>query len=69
MNHGDREGRHAFIVRIWWEPGEKTWRGWVQHTFTGQARYLRSVDELLDFIQRFTGNLTSTEGPQEPWLP
>jgi hypothetical protein len=54
---------HAFIVRIWWEPGltlpdgRPLWRGRVQHVASGQAQVFQSLDDLLHFIQSRTGDL------------
>jgi len=54
---------HAFIVRIWWEPGltrpngSPLWRGRVQHAASGQTRVFQSLEELLEFIEEQAGNL------------
>ena len=58
---------HAFIVRIWWEPGltlpdgRPLWRGRVQHVASGQTLAFQSLDDLLRFIQSRTGNLGNLE--------
>jgi hypothetical protein len=49
----------SFIVRIWWEHGDKEtaghWRGWIQHVRNGSHIYFASLRDLNDFIQRETG--------------
>ena len=55
--------RHAFIVRIWWEPGltrpggHPLWRGYVQHVTSGRSVAFQSLEDLLRFIQIQTGSL------------
>ena len=54
---------HAFVVRVWWEPGltrldgRPLWRGQVQHAASGQTLVFQSLDELLRFIQSHAGDL------------
>jgi len=56
---------HAFVVRIWWEPGltrpdgRPLWRGQVQHAASGQTEVFQSLDDLLRFIQAQTGSLNT----------
>lgn len=58
---------HAFIVRIWWEPGltlsngRPLWRGQVQHAASRQTLVFQSLDDLIHFIQSRTGNLENAE--------
>ena len=58
---------HAFIVRIWWEPGltlsdgRPLWRGRVQHVASGQTLVFQSLGDLLCFIQSRTGDLESVK--------
>jgi len=48
---------HAFVVRIWQEPGltrsngSLLWRGQVQHAASGRSLVFQSLDEMLRFIQ------------------
>jgi hypothetical protein len=62
---------HAFVVRIWWEPGltqpdgRPLWRGQVQHAASGRSRVFQSLDELLSFIQELTGDLGSNRDKSE----
>jgi hypothetical protein len=53
--------RDAFVVRIWREEGRSEWRGWVQHVHTGGSTPVQSLDELVAFIERWTGKLTDLE--------
>jgi hypothetical protein len=43
--------RESFVVRIWREPGQPEWRGWVQHVGSGHSTALQSLDELMPFIE------------------
>lgn len=49
--------RHSFVVRIWQEEGRATWRGWVEHTRTGEAAFVQELAELVSFIEARTGRL------------
>jgi hypothetical protein len=43
-----------FTVRLWWEDRGKgcvEWRGKVQHALSGETRYFRDWQVLLDFLQ------------------
>ena len=51
--------RHSFIVRIWREEGYAGWRGWVQHTRSGEATVVQDLDELLAFVEHRAGELRS----------
>lgn len=57
----------SFIVRIWWEEEEADardrhfWRGWVQHVRSGEVTYVQDVEQLLNFIERWTGSLRKSE--------
>jgi hypothetical protein len=46
---------HSFIVKVWVEEpaveaGEGLWRGHITHVSSGRRRYLKSLDEIGDFI-------------------
>jgi len=46
---------HSFIVKIWLEEvadesGDVTWRGHITHVPSGARRYLRNLDDIVDFI-------------------
>jgi hypothetical protein len=47
--------RHSFVVRVWREEGHAGWRGWVQHTRSGDAASFQELDDLLAFVQHRTG--------------
>jgi hypothetical protein len=47
--------RHSFVVRIWREASLPRWRGWVQEARTGEAAFVRELDELSTFIEHRTG--------------
>ena len=56
---------HAFVVRVWWEPGltrpdgHPLWRGYAQHAASGRTLVFQSLHELLRFIQAQAGDLES----------
>jgi hypothetical protein len=52
--------RHSFVVRIWREEGSAVWRGWVQHTRSGESSAAQDLNELLAFVERRTGKLGGT---------
>jgi len=58
----------SFLVRIWWEQsgdaddGRSFWRGRIQHVRSGETGYVQDLKGLLDFIERWTGDLS---GPDE----
>lgn len=48
----------AFIVRIWVEPRElphapPLWRGVVEHVYSGERRYIRSLQDVVEFIAAY----------------
>lgn len=56
---GRQRRSDSFVVRIWWEEGERvpTWRGWVQHAISGRTHYFQHLADLLTFIELHTGSL------------
>lgn len=61
MSVFDRQ-QDSFVLRIWWGGGNpagarKSWHGWVQHTRSGEAMHVQTVDEFLTFIEHWTGEL------------
>jgi len=59
----------SFVIRIWWEqagsPGthRSVWRGWVQHPSSNEETYVQDLNELLRFMERWTGPLTLPDDP------
>jgi len=54
---------HLFTVRVWREElgaGRVEWRGKVQYLLTGEARYFRSWQQLID---QLIANLSTEENP------
>jgi len=48
----------SFVVRIWWEErqdGPPLWRGQAIHTATNQSRYFERLEDLVAFVQNWTG--------------
>lgn len=60
VHQGSSVTRHSFIVRIWREEGSAGWRGWVQHTRSGESTGSRDLKELLTFVECRTGKLGGT---------
>jgi hypothetical protein len=60
VHHDSFVTRHSFVVRIWREEGGAGWRGWVQHTRSGESTVSRDLYELLTFVERRTGKLSGT---------
>jgi hypothetical protein len=58
---------HAFIIRLWREPGltradgRPLWRGQVQCVATGHTRAFQSLDRLVHFIRSESGIEIDTE--------
>lgn len=52
--------QHSFVVRFWRQDGSGGWRGWVQHTRSGESTVAQDLDELLAFVERRTGRLDGT---------
>ena len=49
---------HSFIVKLWLEEagdetGKTVWRGYVTHVPDGERRYLKRLNDLIDFIGRY----------------
>lgn len=59
-----RPDSRLFTVRVWAEElsaGSREWRGKAQHVLSGEARYFRRWEDLLDFLSAKPGR--STAGP------
>jgi hypothetical protein len=55
---GSLAARHSFVVRIWREEGRAGWRGWVQHTRSGESAAVQDLNGLLTFVEHRTGSLS-----------
>jgi hypothetical protein len=51
---------HSYLLRLWREGAQGTWRGSLQDTATGQVSYFASVESLYSFL------LASIESEQTP---
>lgn len=59
------ENTHVFIIRIWREPREiagarPEWRGMIEHTPSGERRYVRDLDDLSAFIATYLAEMGVT---------
>jgi hypothetical protein len=67
---------HSFIIRIWAEErseatGRGNWRGSITQVFSGQRRYLSSLEEIADFINPCLQDMGMNIGVrwrQQRWL-
>jgi len=58
-----RRSSNSFVLRIWREGNSQLkWRGKIQHARTGKMVYVQNLQEMLAFIQRYTGQLV---GPSD----
>jgi len=58
----------SFVIRIWHEEANAEedraqWRGWVQHTRSGESVYVRDLQEVFEFMERWTGTLATGAKP------
>jgi hypothetical protein len=56
-----RVQQESFVVRVWREPDRPDWRGWVQHTRSGDSATLQSLGELIAFIESRTADPVKEE--------
>lgn len=52
------ENKHVFIIRVWCEPREikgafPEFRGVIEHVPDGKRRYVKKVEELVEFISPY----------------
>ncbi len=63
----------SFIVRIWRErgegPGEKPWRGSIEHAQSGSKSFFRDLPSLVALIQPHLQALGIGDGPTSEALP
>jgi len=55
MEEEGRKPSQLFTLRVWTEAvgeSQTEWRGKVQHIATGEARYFRSWQALVEFLER-----------------
>lgn len=60
----EEQPRHnSFVLRIWWEDEgvSHIWRGWIQHATSGEVAYVSTSEDLLAFIETWTGRLRENE--------
>ena len=55
MTPAEAARRNSFVIRIWREPGRSGWKGWVQHTGSGQSTFFQHFCELQEFVERWVG--------------
>ncbi len=53
----NRHDYDSFLLRIWREPDSHEWRGWVQHVRSGQSLSVRDVNDLIAFLEGWSGKL------------
>jgi hypothetical protein len=63
---------HSFIVKLWLEQsGDETfkevWHGFITHVPGGERRYLKKIDDIPDFIERYLAGM-NFHPQREHWL-
>jgi hypothetical protein len=53
----------SYLLRLWREGAQGTWRGSLQDTATGQVSYFASVESLYSFLMACIDR-EQTKGPQ-----
>lgn len=53
---------HSFVVKIWLEEREAEdatprWRGHITHVVSGERRYLKSLGELMGFVEGYLARM------------
>ena len=52
------ETTHSFVVKVWLEDagltsGQVIWRGHITHVMSNERRYIQTLDEVTEFIDRY----------------
>ena len=52
---------HSFIVKLWLEEAEGksnqlTWHGYITHVPSGSRRYVKTLNEIPEFINQYVSN-------------
>jgi hypothetical protein len=63
---------HSFIIKLWLEDSlenakQTEWRGKITHVPGGEHRYIKSFDEIAEFISVHL-KWTGVENPTDGWL-
>jgi len=58
---------HSFIVKLWLdESGDESrkavWHGYITHVPDGERRYLKRLNEIVDFIKHYLESEPTEEG-------
>ncbi len=66
--------RQSFVVTIWLEEtaeeaGTATWRGHVTHVPSGERRYLKRLEDIVDFVRPYLARMGIKPAPSwaERW--
>jgi hypothetical protein len=65
---------HSFIVKLWLEDagdekGSAGWRGHITHVPSGKRRYLKTLDDILTFVNPYVPEPGWMHGPRNHrWL-
>ncbi len=62
--------RQSFVVTIWLEEtaeeaGTATWRGHVTHVPSGERRYLKRLEDIVEFVRPYLARMGIKPAP--PW--
>lgn len=60
---------HSFVVKIWVEAppageGRTSWRGHITHVPGGERRYLKTLDDIANFIMPYVEEMNPDFGPR-----
>jgi hypothetical protein len=58
VNELPENSTHSFVVKIWLEEknaetGSFLWRGYIIHVRSRKRRYIKTLDEISDFINNY----------------
>jgi hypothetical protein len=62
---------HSFIVKLWLEQSgdetDRAWHGFITHVPGGERRYLKEINDIPDFIERYLAGM-NFRPHRETWL-
>ena len=66
MNDDKQAAYHSYLLRLWREGSQDSWRASLQSTATGQLHHFGDLDRLWAFIQRqLIAEGEAEQGPAE----
>jgi hypothetical protein len=68
VNSVERRRWETFIVRLWREQADGTWRGKIVHLATRESAYFSTLAQIETFIRRFADGIENSR-PDEAAQP